>query len=83
MLYTYTPKTVGGRILYNGKAHYTGSQQLYFEKSNVAIRERDDGKFVIEVQEGFRTTKIISNVELEFQKHPTENYYFPVLERAY
>jgi hypothetical protein len=79
MLYTYTPETIGGRI--KGTAH-CGRKNLYFGKSNVVISERDDGKIFIEVQEGFKTTKIISNVELEFQKHPTDDYYYPVLDRA-
>jgi hypothetical protein len=77
MLHTYTPENVGGRI--KGTSNHS-KKNLYFGKSNVVISERDDGRIVIEVQEGFKTTKIISNVELEFQKHPTDNYFYPVLD---
>jgi hypothetical protein len=83
MLYTYTPETVGGTIIVDfptGKYH---SQELFYGEDFVSIREREnDGLIIIQVQERRRNKMVISNVELEFKKHPTDNYHFPILEKA-
>lgn len=83
MLYTYTPEDVGGRIIVDFPTGKFQTQELYFEGNFVSVREREnDGLIIIQVfdTQKNRFTKIISNVELNFQKHEMDDYYFPVIE---
>jgi hypothetical protein len=80
MLYTYTPESVGGTIIYDLPTGQYDTANIKFEEGKlVAVYERvKDGAITIKVYENTRTTKIISSVELDFKKHVTDNYFFPI-----
>jgi hypothetical protein len=75
-MFVYTPESVGGTIIYEhptGKYH---TQDLFIGNTFVHISQnQDNGHIVIEVHENTKTIKVISSIELNFQKHKTDNYF--------
>jgi hypothetical protein len=61
LLYTYTPETVGGKIM--GQLY---SDQFFVEKALISIKQYADGLLLIIVLENAKTVRVTSNTELKF-----------------
>jgi hypothetical protein len=80
MLYTYTPETVGGKIIVDTPGGQLYSDQFFVEKALISIKQYVDGLLLIVAVEDAKTVRVTSNTELKFKKHETDNYYYPVFE---
>jgi hypothetical protein len=78
MLYTYTPETVGGKIIVDTPGGQLYSDQFFVEKALISIKQYVDGLLLIVIQDPQgKTIKVTSNTELNFKKHETDNFYYP------
>lgn len=75
-MFVYNTKDYGDYMIYEDPGGQYQQEEIFIGDHFISITEDIDNKrLVIQIFENSKTTKIISNVEMEVNKHEKDNYY--------